>query len=144
MQSKPVSAAVEVATSVRAEMAFAPFLDATMIAGRADADDWLTLITMAPPNFLLVPLTRRSGDMAPLNVYRDKLLMVPCWISECFAGLISYQRTWAPGPPKTVCWVHSAVTDPCEGSTADSAWVGRVSRVSSLNEVPGWGAEAGT
>src|SRR6266702_669053 len=101
MQSKPVSAALEAATSLRAEMAFAPLLDAT------------------------------------LNVNRDELLMVPFWIREWVAGLISYQRTWAPAPPKTVCWVHSAVTDPCAGSMADTACVRRVSRVSSLNEVPG-------
>ena len=82
MQSKPVSAAVEVAISLSAESAFAPILDATLIAARADADDWLTEITMSPPNILLVPLTRRSGDMAPLNVYRDELLMVPCWITK--------------------------------------------------------------
>src|SRR5258708_29547506 len=144
MQSKPVSAAVDLATSVRADRAFAPILDATLIATSADADDWLTLTTMSPPNFLLVPLTRRSGDMAPLNVYRDVLLMVPCWIRWCVAGLISYQRTWAPAPPKTVCWVHSAVTDPWTGSTADTAWVRRASRVSSLNAVPGCAAEAGT
>src|SRR5437764_6512797 len=121
MQSKPVSAAVEVATRVRPEMASAPILEATLIVARADADDWLTLITMSPPNVLLVPLTRRSGEMAPLKVYRDVLLMVPFWIREWAAGLISYQRTWAPAPPKTVCWVHSAVTDPCAGSMADTA-----------------------
>src|SRR6266436_6025232 len=121
MQSKPVSAAADVETSLRAETAFAPILDATLMAARADADDWLTEITMSPPNFLLVPLTRRSGDIAPLNVYRDELVMVPCWITKWVAGLISYQRTWAPAPPKTVCWVHSAVTDRCAGSTADTA-----------------------
>src|SRR5713226_9231494 len=121
MQSKPVSAAAEVATTWRAETAFAPILDAALIAGSADDDDWLTLITTSPPNSLLVPLTRRSGDMAPLNVYRVELLMVPFWIRAWVAGLISYQRTWAPAPPKTVCWVHNAVTDPCAGSIADTA-----------------------
>src|SRR5215813_1996950 len=121
MQSKPLSAAAETATSLRAEMAFAPILDATLIAGSTAEDDWLTLITMSPPNFLLVPLIRRSGDIAPLNVNSDELVMVPFWIREWVAGLISYQRTWAPAPPKTVCWVHTPVADACAGSTADTA-----------------------
>src|SRR5262249_61437864 len=84
------------------------------------AGGWL-FTPLPPPNFLLAPLIRRSGDIAPLNVNRDGLLMVPFWIREWVAGLISYQRTWAPAPPKTVCWVHNAVTDPCLGSTADTA-----------------------
>src|SRR6266536_3374757 len=144
MQSKPVSAAPEVATSLRADTRFDPILDATLMAGRVVVEDWTASITMSPPNWRVVPLTRRSGEMAASKVKLDALVRVPCWISEWVAGLISYQRTWEPAPPKTVCWVQSAVTPPCAGSTAETAWVLRASRVSSLSVVPGWGAEAGT
>ena len=82
--------------------------------------------------------------MAASKVNLDALLRVPCWIRAWVAGLISYQRTWEPAPPKTACWVHSAVTPPWAGSTAETAWVLRASRVSSMSAVPGWGAEAGT
>src|SRR6266536_2768866 len=144
MQSKPVSAAPEVATSLRADTRFDPILDATLMAGRVVVEDWTASITMSPPNWRVVPLARRSGEMAASKVKLDELVSVPCWIRARVAGLISYQRTWEPAPPKTACWVHSAVTPPCEGSTAETAWVLRASRVSSLSEVPGWGAEAGT
>src|SRR6266581_324238 len=144
MQSKPVSAAPEAAIWLREETGFGPILDATLMAGRVAVDDRTTAITMSPPNMLVAPLTRRSGEMAASKVKLDALVRVPCWISEWVAGLISYQRTWEPAPPKTVCWVQSAVTPPCAGSTAETAWVLRASRVSSLSVVPGWGAEAGT
>src|SRR6266567_3269410 len=144
MQSKPVSAAPEAAIWLREETGFGPILDAALMAGRVVSDDWTTSITMSPPNMLVAPLTRRSGDTAPSKMKLDALVRVPCWISEWVAGLISYQRTWEPAPPKTVCWVQSAVTPPCAGSTAETAWVLRASRVSSLSVVPGWGAEAGT
>src|SRR5437763_467896 len=144
MQSNPVSAAAEVAIVLSEEIAPDPILDATLIAGRVVADDWTTSITASPPNSFVVPLTRRSGDIAPSKVKSDELLIVPFWIREWAAGLISYQRTWEPAPPKTACWVHSAVTPPCAGSTASTAWVLRASRVSSTSAVPGWGAEAGT
>src|SRR6266699_1663243 len=144
MQSKPVSEAAEVATRTRAETGLNPILDAALMAGRVVIDDRTTSITMSPPNRLVAPLTRRSGEMAPSKVKTDALLTVPCWIRVWVAGLISYQRTWAPAPPKTACWVHSAVTPPCTGSTAVTAWVLRASRVSSKSAVPGWGAAAGT
>src|SRR6266705_4561883 len=144
MQSKPVSAAAEAAIWLREETGFVPILDATLMAGRVAGDDRTTSITMSPPNMPVAPLTRRSGEMAASKVKLDALVRVPCWISEWVAGLISYQRTWEPAPPKTVCWVQSAVTPPCAGSTAETAWVLRASRVSSLSVVPGWGAEAGT
>src|SRR5690348_3231030 len=144
MQSKPVSDAAEAATRLRAETGFGPILDAALVVGRVVIDDRTTSITMSPPNRLVAPLTRRSGDTAPSKVKVVALLTVPCWIRAWVAGLISYQRTWEPAPPKTACWVHSAVTPPCKGSTAETAWVLRASRVSSRSAVPGWGAEAGT
>src|SRR6266700_1016905 len=144
MQSKPVSAAAEAAIWLREETGFVPILDATLMAGRVTGDDWTTSITMSPPNWRVVPLTRRSGEMAASKVKLDELVSVPCWIRAWVAGLISYQRTWDPAPPKIACWVHSAVTPPCSGSTAETAWVVRASRVSSRSAVPGWGAEAGT
>src|SRR6266516_554538 len=144
MQSKPVSDAEEVATPLRAETGSGPILDAALMAGRVVIDDRTTSITMSPPNRLVVPLTSRSGEMAPSKVNLNELLRVPCWIRAWVAGLISYQRTWEPAPPKTACWVHSAVTPPCTGSTAETAWVVRASRVSSASAVPGWVAEAGT
>src|SRR6266496_4407755 len=130
MQSKPVSAAAEAAIWLREETGFGPILDATLMAGRVVVEDWTASITMSPPNWRVVPLTRRSGEMAASKVKLDALVRVPCWISEWVAGLISYQRTWEPAPPKTVCWVQSAVTPPCAGSTAETAWVLRASRVS--------------
>src|SRR5215472_1979444 len=143
MQSKPVSAAVEVASVVRGEIAPAPILDATLSAGRVVADDWTTPITMSPPNMLEAPLTRRSDDTAPSKVNSDALVMVPFWIRVWVAGLISYHRSWEPAPPNTACWVHSAVTPPWAGSVAKTAWVLRASRVSSRLEVPFCGAAAG-
>src|SRR6266487_2022380 len=130
MQSKPVSEAAEVAMVARAETGFGPILDAALRAGRVVIDDRTTSITMSPPNRLVAPLTSRSGEMAPSKVNLNALLRVPCWIRVWVAGLISYQRTWEPAPPKTACWVHSAVTP--------------ASRVSSTSAVPGWVAEAGT
>src|SRR5579859_1905167 len=118
MQSKPVSAEAEVATWTRAEIGFDPTLDATLMVGSTVVDDCTASITRSPPNIPDVPLTRRSDDMAPSKVNKDALVTVPLWIRLCVAGLISYQRTWAPAPPNTVCWVHSAVTPPCDGSTA--------------------------
>src|SRR5215468_2668871 len=144
MQSKPVSEAAEVAMVRRAETGFDPILDAALMAGRVVIDDRTTSITMSPPNRLVAPLTSRSGEMAPSKVNLSALLRVPCWIRAWVAGLISYQRTWEPAPPKTACWVHSAVTPRCAGSTAETAWVLRASRVSSRSVVPGWGADAGT
>src|SRR5947207_3087045 len=144
MQSKPVSDAAEAATRMRAETGFGPILDAALMAGRVVIDDRTRSITMSPPNMLVVPLTRRSGEMAASKVKTDELVRVPCWIRAWVAGLISYQRTWEPAPPKTACWVHSAVTPPCTGSTAETAWVLRASRVSSVSAVPGWVTEAGT
>src|SRR5690349_11770524 len=113
MQSKPVSAAADVAIVVRGEIAPEPTLDATLMTGKAADDDWTTLMAMSPPNSLVLPLTRRSGDTAPSKVNSDELVTVPLWIRLCVAGLISYQRTWEPAPPKTACWVHRAVTPPC-------------------------------
>src|SRR6266702_3173066 len=144
MQSKPVSDAAEVATRTRAETGLNPILEAALMAGRVVIDDRTTSITMSPPNRLVAPLTSRSGEMAASKVNLNALLRVPCWIRVWVAGLISYQRTWEPAPPKTACWVHSAVTPPWAGSTAETAWVLRASRVSSASAVPGWGAEAGT
>jgi hypothetical protein len=144
MQSKPVSDAAEVVMVLRAETGFGPILDAALMAGRVVIDDRTTLIAMSPPNRLVAPLTSRSGEMAASKVKRDELVRVPCWIRAWAAGLISYQRTWEPAPPKTACWVHSAVAPPWAGSTAETAWVLRASRVSSTSAVPGWVAEAGT
>src|SRR5919109_458594 len=137
MQSKPVSDAAEAATRLRAETGFGPILDAALMVGRVVIDDRTTSITMSPPNMLVVPLTLRSGEIAASKAKTDALLRVPCCIRVWVAGLISYQRTWEPAAPKTVCWVHSAVTMPCAGSTAETAWVLRASRVSSRSAVPG-------
>src|SRR6266487_6455238 len=119
MQSKPVSAAAEAEIWLREETGFVPILDATLMAGRVAGDDRTTSITMSPPNWRVVPLTRRSGEMAASKVKLDALVRVPCWISEWVAGLISYQRTWEPAPPKTVCWVQSAVTPRSEEHTSE-------------------------
>src|SRR5262249_49746955 len=129
MQSKPASAAAEVAMVVRDEIAPDPILDATSMAGNADAEDWTTSMTMSPPNSLLEPLTRRSGDTAPSKMKLDGLLMVPFWIRLWVAGLISYQRTWEPTPPRTACWVHRAAAPPRAGAMASPAWGLRASRV---------------
>src|SRR3954454_20065387 len=99
---------------------------------------------MFEPNALVAPLTTRSGEIAPLNVNRLALVTVPLWNRVWVAGAISYQRTWAPAPPNTVCWVHRPTDVPCAGSIADTAWVFRVSDVSRVLPLPFCGAAAGT
>jgi hypothetical protein len=93
-------------------------------------EDVLKFITMLPPYSFVVPCTLRSGEIAPLKLYRDGLVTTPLWNSVWVPGAISYHRTSAPAPPATVCWVHSPTFPPCSGSTAETAWVLRVSEVS--------------
>src|ERR1700680_2771667 len=91
---------------MRADAGLAPILDATFSAGRVVDDEVVTSITMLPPNLAVAPFTKRSGDTAPLKMYRLLLVNLPVWRVLEVAGLISYQRTSAPAPPMTVCWVH--------------------------------------
>src|SRR6266516_7016387 len=92
---------------------------------------------MLSPNLAVVPLTRRSGAMAPLKAYIAVLVAAPDCITAPAAGSISYHRTsLRPAALWTVCWVHTAATEPFAGSRADTAWVSRPSRVSSRKVVP--------
>src|ERR1700675_5032513 len=110
-------------------------------------EEVLKPITMLEPNIADAPLTRRSGAMAPLKANSALLPAVPLWNGTGVAGvgLISYQRTCAPGPPNTVCWVQIAtlVPEPRDGSMADTALVRRVSEESSLLVLPFCTAFAG-
>src|SRR3954452_21415063 len=102
--------------STGADWAAAPILETMKILASVVDDDELNTMTIESPNCLTVPLTCRSGLMAPLH--RNTLVPVtlPDCSNEAAAGSISYQRTSAPAPPSTVCWVHSPTLFACPGS----------------------------
>src|SRR3954451_12993725 len=110
-------------------------------------DDVLNPSTIADPNIVDAPFTRRSGEIAPLklNSALSDALPVLKVTAVVGVGLTSYHRTSAPAPPNTVCWVQMAtlVLGSCEGSTAEMALVSRVSDESSLKLLPFWTALAG-
>src|SRR4051812_25952488 len=101
---------------------------------------------MPLPNCEVAPFLRRSGLIAALYRNSDGSDWVPDWNGTGVAGvgLISYHRTCAPAPPATVCWVQIATWFERNGSIAVTAFVMRVSSVSSVRAVPGCGAAAGT
>ena len=80
-------------------------LDPFSAAGNVLDDDVVKPPTIEPPWALPLGFTVRSGETAPLNTYSDGSEMAPCWTTEgAFSGvgLISYQATSAPAPPRTV------------------------------------------
>src|SRR6266571_4176043 len=94
------------------DCAFAPCFQTSWIAGYVVADDVLTLIAMLFPNAPTAPLFARSGETAPFQTNRDALLTAFDCSSEPELGSISYQRSSAPGPPKTACAVQMATLFP--------------------------------
>src|SRR4029077_11792567 len=104
----------------------------------------LNMSTIFPPKDCVVPL--RSGAIAPLNTYTVDLCAIPLWNRLPVVGSISYQRVSAPRPPVdafTVCWVQKATLPPWFGSGANHPFISRASSVSSVNDVPAWGALGG-
>jgi hypothetical protein len=71
--------------------------------------------------------------------------IAPVWRGVPAPGVSSYQRTTEGPPfgPATVCWVQIPSV-PVAGSVTATAWVSRMSLLSSVSLVPGWGTAAGT
>src|SRR5690348_9732505 len=82
------------------------------------------------------PVLARSGETAPFQTKSDGSPAVPDCSTEAAFGSISYQRSSAPGPPKTEWAVQIATAPPWPGSTAATAASNRPSRVSSRYELP--------
>lgn len=93
---------------LRVDWGSLPCFQRNRIAGSVDADDVLTLMAMLSPKAALPPVLARSGDTAPFHANRDALPAVPDCSNAAALGSISYQRSSAPGPPKTECAVQIA------------------------------------
>jgi len=108
-----------------------PVFETNWIAGKLVAEEVLTLIAMLLPCDPVVPLSARSGEIAPFHANSVVPPALPDWSTVPVAGSTSYQRSSAPGPPYTACAVQIATALPWSGSAAATAASKRPSRVSS-------------
>src|SRR5512132_2731809 len=102
-----------------------------LMAGNVLAGDVLTDIAMLSPHDPLVPVLARSGEIAPFQTKSEVLVADPDCKREPAAGLISYQRSSVPAPPKTAWAVQRPIWPPWPGSVAATAASKRPSSVSS-------------
>src|SRR5213593_4619029 len=114
----------------------APTFDTVCMAGNAVEPDVLTESTMLSPWAHRTRVQARSLETPGSNTYRLASDTVPDWnrlgcLTGC--GLISYQLTWAPAPPRTLWATHTAVLLLWPGSIPETAWVIRPSRVSRVS-----------